>query len=132
VQRKLAVSQPGDQYEQEADRMANAVMRQEQQRNTELSQTISIHRQVPEEELMQAKFATIRLRARWRRGRKTGIEQTDIVRFGRSRHGRKNCAAGFVKSAQEKSGLSLRTIHGLVRRSDQAIPIRPVLNSSGS
>ena len=47
---KLTVSQPGDQYEQEADRVANAVMHQEQQGSAGSSQAQSIHRQMPEEE----------------------------------------------------------------------------------
>jgi hypothetical protein len=57
-QPKLSVSQPGDQYEQEADRVASAVMHREQQGSAGSSQTQSIHRQVPEEdeEKMQAKL----------------------------------------------------------------------------
>src|SRR5262249_34009533 len=48
-QMKLSVRQPGDQYEQEADRVASAVMHQEQGSNG-ASQAQSIHRQMPEEE----------------------------------------------------------------------------------
>ena len=57
-QMKLSVSQPGDQYEQEADRVANAVMHREQQGSAGSSETNSIHRQVPEEEeeMMQTKL----------------------------------------------------------------------------
>src|SRR5215813_5536111 len=57
-QMKLSVSQPGDQYEQEADRVANAVMHQERQGSAGSSQTQSINRQMPEEdkEKMQAKY----------------------------------------------------------------------------
>jgi len=57
-QMKLSVSQPGDLYEQEADRIANAVMHQERQGSTGSSQTQSINRQMPEEdkEKMQAKY----------------------------------------------------------------------------
>jgi hypothetical protein len=49
-QMKLTVSQPGDQYEQEADRIANAVMYQERQGSAGLSQAQSIRRQTPEED----------------------------------------------------------------------------------
>jgi len=49
-QMKLSVSQPGDQYEQEADRVAGAVMHQEQQGSAGSSQAQRIHRQMPEEE----------------------------------------------------------------------------------
>jgi len=57
-QMKLSVSQPGDLYEQEADRIANAVMHQERQGSAGSSQTQSINRQMPEEdkEKMQAKY----------------------------------------------------------------------------
>src|SRR5262249_4585459 len=57
-QMKLSVSQPGDQYEQEADRVASAVMHREQQSSAGSSETSSIHRQMPEEETdkMQAKY----------------------------------------------------------------------------
>jgi hypothetical protein len=57
-QMKLSVSQPGDQYEQEADRMAHALMQQESKGSSTSSPADSIHRQVPEEEeeMMQAKF----------------------------------------------------------------------------
>jgi hypothetical protein len=57
-QMKLSVSQPGDQYEQEADRIANAVMHQEQQGSAGSSQAQSIHRQMPEEDKdkLQGKF----------------------------------------------------------------------------
>src|SRR5207344_148493 len=43
AQMKLSVSQPGDQYEQEADRVADAVMHQERQGSTGSSETNSIH-----------------------------------------------------------------------------------------
>ena len=58
TQMKLSVSQPGDLYEQEADRIANAVMHQERQGSAGSSQTQSINRQMPEEdkEKMQAKY----------------------------------------------------------------------------
>ena len=49
-QMKLSVSEPGDQYEQEADRIANAVMHQESQSSAGSSQAQSINRQMPEEE----------------------------------------------------------------------------------
>ena len=57
LQMKLSVSQPGDQYEREADRVASAVMHQEQGSNG-ASQAQSIHRQMPEEdkEKMQPKY----------------------------------------------------------------------------
>lgn len=57
-QTKLSVSQPGDQYEQEADRVAAAVMHQERQGGLGSTQSASIHRQVPEEDedVMQAKY----------------------------------------------------------------------------
>jgi len=63
-QMKLSVSQPGDQYEQEADRVANAVMHQEQQGSSGSSHTQSIHRQMPEEEeeMMQAKYRDDQIR----------------------------------------------------------------------
>ena len=50
VQRKLAVSQSGDVYEQEADRVADTAMHREQQGSARSSQMKSIHRQVPEDE----------------------------------------------------------------------------------
>ena len=61
---KLSVSQPGDQYEQEADRIANAVMHQERRGSFGSSETNSIHRQMPEEEeeLMQAKYRDDQIR----------------------------------------------------------------------
>jgi len=49
-QMKLSVSQPGDQYEQEADRIASAVMHQETQSSAGSSQAQSINRQMPEED----------------------------------------------------------------------------------
>ncbi len=57
-QMKLAVSDPGDQYEQEADRIAIAVMHQEHQGSAGSPQAQPIHRQMPEEdkEKMQAKY----------------------------------------------------------------------------
>jgi hypothetical protein len=62
-QMKLSVSQPGDQYEQEADRIANAVMHQEQQGSTGSSQTQSINRQMPEEEeKLQGKYRDDKIR----------------------------------------------------------------------
>jgi Domain of unknown function (DUF4157) len=55
-QMKFTVSQPGDQYEQEADRIANAVMHQESSASS--SQAQSINRQMPEEdkEKLQGKY----------------------------------------------------------------------------
>jgi hypothetical protein len=63
-QMKLTVSQPGDQYEQEADRVANAVMHREQQGSDGSSQAQSIHRQMPEEEeeKMQTKLRDGKIR----------------------------------------------------------------------
>jgi hypothetical protein len=62
-QMKLSVSQPGDQYEQEADRVANAVMHQEQQGSPGSSQAQSIHRQMPEEEeKLQGKYRDDKIR----------------------------------------------------------------------
>jgi Domain of unknown function (DUF4157) len=57
-QTKLSVSQPGDAYEQEADRVATAVLHQEQRGGVGSPQTASIQRQVPEEdeELVQTKY----------------------------------------------------------------------------
>src|SRR5262252_8727803 len=57
-QLKLSVSQPGDVYEQEADRMAGAVMQRELRGNGGSSRTESIHRQMPEEdkEKLQGKY----------------------------------------------------------------------------
>jgi Domain of unknown function (DUF4157) len=57
-QMKLSVSQPGDVYEQEADRMAGAVMQRELRGNGGSSRTESIHRQMPEEdkEKLQGKY----------------------------------------------------------------------------
>jgi hypothetical protein len=49
-QMKLSVSQPGDPYEQEADRIANVVMHQEQQGSAGSAQMQSINRQIPEED----------------------------------------------------------------------------------
>jgi hypothetical protein len=56
----------GDQYEQEADRIANAVMHQEQQGSAGSSETNSIHRQMPEEEKdkLQGKFRGDQIRRR--------------------------------------------------------------------
>ena len=47
---KLTVSQPGDLYEQEADRVASAVMQHEQQSRPQPSQAQAIDRQMPEED----------------------------------------------------------------------------------
>jgi len=57
-QMKLSVSQPGDMYEQEADRMASAVMQRESSANSAASPAESIHRQLPEEdkEKLQGKY----------------------------------------------------------------------------
>ena len=59
-QAKLSVSQPGDQYEQEADRVAAAVMHQDRQGDHGSPQAASVQRQVPEEDektkMMQAKY----------------------------------------------------------------------------
>ena len=58
-QMKLSVSQPGDQYEQEADRVATAVMHQEAQASVETSSATPVQRQMPEEEEqkpLQAKY----------------------------------------------------------------------------
>ena len=49
-QMKLTVSQPGDLYEQEADRVASAVMQHEQQSRPQPSQAQAIDRQMPEED----------------------------------------------------------------------------------
>jgi hypothetical protein len=49
-QMKLSVSQPGDMYEQEADRVANAVMHQEHQSSAGSSPAQAINRQMPEED----------------------------------------------------------------------------------
>jgi len=48
-QMKLSVSQPGDQFEQEADRVASAVMHQEVH-SAEASSATAVQRQMPEEE----------------------------------------------------------------------------------
>ena len=47
---KLSISQPSDLYEQEADRVAHAVMHQEQQSNGGSSHAQAISRQMPEED----------------------------------------------------------------------------------
>jgi Domain of unknown function (DUF4157) len=62
-QMKLTVSQPGDQYEQEADRVANAVMHQEQG-SAGSSQAQSMQRQMPEEDKdkLQGKFRDDQIR----------------------------------------------------------------------
>jgi len=64
AQMKLTMSQPGDQYEQEADRVANVVMHQEQQGSAGSSQTQSINRQMPEEDKdkLQGKFRDDQIR----------------------------------------------------------------------
>jgi hypothetical protein len=58
------ISTPCDQYEQGADRVANAVMHREQESSAGLSQTQTTHRQVPEneEEMMQAKYRDDKIR----------------------------------------------------------------------
>ena len=63
-QMKLSVSQPGDQYEQEADRVASAVMHQEQQGSAGSSQLQSINRQMPEEDKdkLQGKYRDDKIR----------------------------------------------------------------------
>jgi Domain of unknown function (DUF4157) len=63
-QMKLSVSQPGDQYEQEADRVANTVMHQEQQGSAGSSQLQSINRQMPEEDKdkLQGKYRDDKIR----------------------------------------------------------------------
>jgi hypothetical protein len=58
-QTKLSVSQPGDQYEQEADRVAAAVMHHEVRGSAEASSATPVQRQMPEEEEkkpLQAKY----------------------------------------------------------------------------
>ena len=58
-QMKLSVSQPGDQYEQEADRVAAVVMHQDAQSGAGASASTAVQRQMPEEEEklgMQAKY----------------------------------------------------------------------------
>jgi hypothetical protein len=50
LQTKLSVSQPGDQFEQEADRVASAVMHQEAHGSAEASSATAVQRQMPEEE----------------------------------------------------------------------------------
>lgn len=59
-QMKMSVSHPGDIYEQEADRIAGAVMQQERQGHAESLQGQWIHRQMPEDEdkLMQGKLTS--------------------------------------------------------------------------
>jgi hypothetical protein len=63
-QMKLSVSQPGDQYEQEADRMAHAVMQQESKGSSASYPAESIHRHLPEEdkEKLQGKYHDDRIR----------------------------------------------------------------------
>src|SRR5262245_5326795 len=63
-QMKLTVSEPGDQYEQEADRISNAVMHQERQGSAGSPQAQSIHRQMPEEdkEKLQGKYHDDKIR----------------------------------------------------------------------
>ena len=62
-QMKLSVSQRGDQYEQEADRIASAVMQRETTANSAASPADSIHRQMPEEEEeLQAKYRDDKIR----------------------------------------------------------------------
>ncbi len=50
LQRKLTVNRPGDRYEQEADRVAGAIIHREQQPVTKNSTEQSVSRQVEEEE----------------------------------------------------------------------------------
>jgi len=64
-QMKLTVSEPGDQYEQEADRTANAVMHREQQGSAGSSHAQSLNRQMPEEDKekkLQGKFRDDQIR----------------------------------------------------------------------
>jgi hypothetical protein len=63
-QMKLTVSQPGDQYEQEADRMAHAVMQQESKGSSASYPAESIRRQLPEEdkEKLQGKYHDDKIR----------------------------------------------------------------------
>ncbi|MEJ2430601.1 MAG: DUF4157 domain-containing protein, partial [Deltaproteobacteria bacterium] len=51
IQQKLTVGQPGDRYEQEADRVAKAVIQQEQEVSPQESDELGIRRQEEEEEL---------------------------------------------------------------------------------
>jgi hypothetical protein len=53
LQRKLTVSQPGDRYEQEADRVAEAVMQKEQRASPQENHRSEIRRQEEEELQMQ-------------------------------------------------------------------------------
>ena len=64
IQRKLTISRPGDIYEQEADRIANAVMHREQQGSTGSSQAQSMQRQMPEEDKdkLQGKYRDDKIR----------------------------------------------------------------------
>ena len=57
---KLSVSQPGDQFEQEADRVAAAVMHQELGSGAEASSATAVQRQMPEEEEKKALHAKYR------------------------------------------------------------------------
>jgi outer membrane protein OmpA-like peptidoglycan-associated protein len=58
LQMRLTVSQPTDQFEQEADRVTHTVMQQEHHGTVGTSPTQSVHRQMPEEEnKLRAKYA---------------------------------------------------------------------------
>jgi len=63
-QMKLSVSEPGDPYEREADRMASAVMHQEHQGSAGSSHLQSVNRQMPEEDKdkLQGKFHDDKIR----------------------------------------------------------------------
>jgi hypothetical protein len=76
-QMKLSVSQPGDQYEQEADRVAAAVMHHEAQGGSNASARTSIHRQMPEEEEDK------KLRAKYRDDRSESEGDRLGVSYGR-------------------------------------------------
>ena len=60
LQMKLSVSEPGDPYEREADRMASAVMHQEQHGSAVSSQMQPISRQMPDDDKdkLQGKFGS--------------------------------------------------------------------------
>jgi hypothetical protein len=79
IQRKLNIGKPGDRYEQEADQMARAVVRQEQQAVPETVGEGLVHRQVKgeeEEALVQTKaeYALILRQAKQQKGQKIPAE----------------------------------------------------------
>jgi len=89
VRRKLTVGQPGDRYEQEADRVARAVLQQEHQPAPGETGEGLVHRQVEEEEEeepIQTKAEDVSVRRKMEQGDEEDVpikkRATSVFRYG--------------------------------------------------